>query len=92
MGLLSEDAIKDQLASMDGWTSEHNAIHKIIKFDSYMAGIDFVNELAVVAEAKNHHPDLTVGWCEVKVTFTSHDQGGVTVQCIAMAKTVDGLL
>ena len=40
MGLLSEDTIQNQLASMDGWTFEHNAIHKSLKFDSYMAGIN----------------------------------------------------
>lgn len=92
MGLLSTDALNKELASMDGWTFENNAIHKSIKFDSYMAGIDFVNELAVIAETKNHHPDLTVGWCSVGVTFTSHDQGGVTDQCITMARAVDAIL
>ncbi len=89
MGLLSEDAIQNQLASMDGWTFEHNAIHKSLEFDSYMAGIDFINELAAIAESKNHHPDISVGWCKVEVRFTSHDQGGVTRECIEMAKAVD---
>ena len=32
-----------------------------------------------------------VGWCKVSVSFTSHDQGGVTSDCISMAKTVDKL-
>jgi 4a-hydroxytetrahydrobiopterin dehydratase len=89
MGLLTADAIHEELASMDGWAFEHNALQKKIKFDTYMAGIDFVNELAAVAEAKNHHPDLSVGWCKVEVRFTSHDQGGVTRECIEMAKAVD---
>ena len=51
----------------------------------------FVNSLARIAEEKNHHPDLNVGWCRVEVIFTSHDQGGVTSDCISMAKTVDKL-
>ena len=57
-----------------------------------MDGIKFVNQLAELAEASNHHPDLTVGWCNVGVTFTSHDQGGVTDQCIAMAQAIDSIL
>ena len=53
----------------------------------YMDGINFINRLAVEAEKTNHHPDMIVGWCKVVVTFTSHDKGGVTEQCIMMAKS-----
>ncbi|MDP6339764.1 MAG: 4a-hydroxytetrahydrobiopterin dehydratase [Candidatus Marinimicrobia bacterium] len=92
MALLSEDVIQVELASMDRWTYSNNEIYKDISFQSYMAGIGFVNQLAEIAEAKNHHPGLTVGWCNVGVTFTSHDQGGMTSECIAMAKTVNVIL
>jgi 4a-hydroxytetrahydrobiopterin dehydratase len=51
-----------------------------------------VNLLAKKAEEVNHHPDLEIGWCRVKVSYTSHDQGGVTPQCIQMAKLVDELI
>ena len=57
-----------------------------------MDGIQFVNKLAEIAESMNHHPDLKVGWCKVDVLFTSHDQGGVTDQCIRMAQTVEKIL
>ena len=56
-----------------------------------MDGIKFVNILAEKAEEVNHHPDLVVGWCEVSVSFTSHDQGGVTSACVEMAKTIEKL-
>ena len=56
-----------------------------------MDGINFVNILAKKAEELNHHPDLNVGWCEVSVSFTSHDKGGVTSYCVQMAKTVEEL-
>ena len=54
-------------------------------------GIKFVNILAEKAEELNHHPDLIIGWCEVSVSFTSHDQGGVTSACLKMAKAVEKL-
>ncbi len=92
MALLSQTEIQSDLNELNGWTFDDNAIHRNVTFDSYMEGIKFVNRLAEVAEEKNHHPDLIVGWCKVGVTFTSHDQGGVTDQCIAMAKAVDSLL
>ncbi len=57
-----------------------------------MDGIAFVNQLAKIAEENNHHPDLTIGWCKVGVTYTSHDQGGVTKECLMMAKFTDEIL
>jgi 4a-hydroxytetrahydrobiopterin dehydratase len=92
MSLLTTSDIQASLRALDGWSEQNNAIHKTIKFDSYMDGINFVNQLAEVAETHNHHPDLMVGWCSVDVTFTSHDQGGVTNQCIAMANEIEKIL
>jgi len=92
MALISKTQIQSAIESIDCWIYFDNAIHKTIMFDRYMDGIKFVNQLAELAEASNHHPDLTVGWCKVGVTFTSHDQGGVTDQCIAMAQAIDSIL
>jgi len=92
MSLLTTSDIQAALRALDGWSEQNNAIHKTIKFDSYMDGINFVNQLAEVAETHNHHPDLMVGWCRVDVTFPAHDQGGVTNQCISMAKAVESIL
>ena len=43
-----------------------------------MKSIEFINELAKVAERLNHHPDMVVGWCKIDIYFTSHDLGGVS--------------
>ena len=54
-----------------------------------MDGIKFVNEMAELAEANNHHPDITIGWCKVDVTISSHDMGGVTTKCVNLATGID---
>ena len=92
MALLSNKEIDSALEYLDGWVFSKNKILKNISFDTYLNGIEFVNSLAKIAEEKNHHPDLKVGWCRVEVIFTSHDQGGVTDQCIEMAKMVEFIL
>ena len=91
MALLSNKEIDSALEYLDGWVLSKNKILKNISFDTYLNGIEFVNSLATIAEEKNHHPDLNVGWCRVEVIFTSHDQGGVTEQCIEMAKMVESI-
>ena len=89
--MLSNKEIKFALSELNGWSFSDNKIHKNFSFKAYMDGIIFVNNLAKIAEEKNHHPDLNVGWCRVEVNFTSHDQGGVTDQCIEMAKMVESI-
>ena len=42
-----------------------------------------------LAEQKNHHPDISIGWCNVNVSITSHDMGGVTNQCVELANEID---
>ncbi|RTZ93717.1 MAG: 4a-hydroxytetrahydrobiopterin dehydratase [Candidatus Neomarinimicrobiota bacterium] len=89
MSVLSIEQIQDELSNLDGWVFKNNAITKSYSFDSYMDGIGFVNRLAEKAEEVDHHPDMQVGWCRVSVAFTSHDKGGVTAICIAMAKAAE---
>ena len=70
MALLSNKEIDSALKYFDGWIFSNNKIYKDFSFDTYLNGIEFVNSLARIAEEKNHHPDLNVGWCRVEVIFT----------------------
>ena len=54
-----------------------------------MDGIKFVNKIAELAETSNHHPDITIGWCRVDVTISSHNMGGVTTKCVNLATGID---
>jgi 4a-hydroxytetrahydrobiopterin dehydratase len=53
----------------------------------------FVNKVAEAAEEANHHPDILVhGWNKVRLTLTTHDEGGLTEKDRAMAKRFDAIL
>ena len=92
MSCLSISDIQYAISDLNGWEFKNNAIHKIFTFESYLTSIAFINRLAEIAEEKNHHPDMVVGWCKIDVAFTSHDQGGVTTACIDMAKKIESVL
>ena len=89
MTAISKNEIKNFLQSSIGWAYLENSIKKDYQFESYMDSIEFINRLAKQAELNNHHPDMIVGWCKIKVSFTSHDKGGLTNQCLEMAKLAD---
>ena len=86
---LNIDSVEESLMSLEGWVFEDNTIYKEYTFKNYMDSIRFIQDLAKEAEKENHHPDMIVGWCKIKVSFTSHDKGGVTEECIAMAKVAE---
>ena len=91
MTLLNKREIGKKLEDLDGWIYANRALLKDIKFQTYMESIGFINQIAKKAEQLNHHPDMLVGWCKIKISFTSHDEGGVTQKCIDMAKFVNSL-
>jgi 4a-hydroxytetrahydrobiopterin dehydratase len=62
------------------------------KFDDFAAAIAFVNSVAEVAEELNHHPDILLhGWNRVRLTLSTHSQGGITDSDFALASRVDAL-
>ena len=89
MSCLSNSDIQYAISDLNGWEFKNNAIHKIFTFESYLNSIAFINRLAEIAEENNHHPDMTIGWCKVDVTISSHDMGGVTTKCVNLATGID---
>ncbi len=81
------------LEVLSGWAldAEGKAIHKQYTFKNFVQALDFVNRLGVVAEAHNHHPDLTLGWGYVGVTFTTHDAGGLRPADFTMAAKTEAI-
>ena len=88
--LISPDEIKKSLKNA-GWKYESSKIIKTFSFKLYMESIDFIKEIAILAEQKNHHPDIFIGWCKVDISITSHDLGGVTTNCVNLALAIDSI-
>lgn len=57
----------------------------------YATGASFAAEVAALAEAHQHHPDLTLAWGRVRIELTSHDAGGLTVRDLRLAAAITDL-
>ena len=89
---LSEAEIKAGLAKLNGWERAGDALVKTFAFDSYLAGMAFATAAGVIAEGLNHHPDLSIGWRRVTVSFTTHDAGNkLSAKDFQAAAAIDGL-
>ena len=89
--LLDETAVADELATLPEWSLKGKEISRNFRFPSYMAGIAFVNEVARVAEAADHHPDIFVGWRTVMLSLSTHSKGGLTNLDFELARKADAL-
>lgn len=84
--------IQEKLRSINNWSLNGDRISKTFKFSTYMDSIKFINDLAVIAEEHNHHPDMEVGWCNIKINYSTHDSDGLTDLDFKMAHFTDELL
>jgi 4a-hydroxytetrahydrobiopterin dehydratase len=51
----------------------------------------FVNATAWISHRSDHHPDLTVGYSRCKVSYSTHDAGGLTRNDFTCAAKLDAL-
>jgi 4a-hydroxytetrahydrobiopterin dehydratase len=93
---LTATEIVANLAKLEGWTLTGDgasvAIEKAYSFANYYQTLAFVNALAFIAHAQDHHPDLSVHFGRCVVRFNTHDVGGLSVTDFDCAARVDALL
>jgi 4a-hydroxytetrahydrobiopterin dehydratase len=87
--LLDDDTIESRLP--DQWHLEGDEVARTYEFDDYLEGVAFAAEVGEIAEEQFHHPEIRIGYKEVEVRFTSHEEGGVTDQDLDMAERTDAL-
>jgi 4a-hydroxytetrahydrobiopterin dehydratase len=96
MALLSDAEIDSGLAGLDGWRREPGepaSIARDFEFPDFAAALAFVDRVGGAAEAANHHPDILLhGWNKVRLTYSTHSEGGLTAADFAQAASVSELV
>ena len=90
--LVEDEELESFLKKVPEWDHEGKTIVRVVEFDEFMEGIDFVNAVAEIAEEAEHHPDIDIRWCTITVSLTTHDAGGLTEADFDVARKVDTLL
>jgi 4a-hydroxytetrahydrobiopterin dehydratase len=75
---LSHDDVRNRLAGLPDWAFEKNALVRQFTFRSFPDAIAFLTRLAFDAEAADHHPDVSLSYRKVRVSWSTHSEGGVT--------------
>ena len=92
---LTATEIEAQLARLDGWAVHGSgadvAIEKTYRFANYYQTMAFVNAVAFIAHAQDHHPDLSVHYDRCVVRLQTHDVAGLSASDFDCAARFDAL-
>jgi 4a-hydroxytetrahydrobiopterin dehydratase len=93
LNILNKKEIDDKLKELKGWSFTDSRIGKEFKFKDFKAALDFVNRIGKAADEMNHHPDILLhSWNKVKITVSTHSEGGVTDKDFQLAEKIEGLI
>jgi 4a-hydroxytetrahydrobiopterin dehydratase len=91
MPLLDDSEIAARLAELPGWERVGGTIAKTFECGDFVGSVGFVDRLVEPAEEMGHHPDLEISWDRVKVSLSTHSEGGLTGNDFELAAKIDAL-
>lgn len=89
--LLAPDEIARRHTDVPGWCVADKHLTLKATFPSFPDAVDFINEVARLAEKANHHPDIELRYRTVKLTLTTHSANGLTDADFTLARHIDEL-
>ena len=92
MVVITTEEAEELLKQMPNWTLKDKAIEREFDFSNFREAIDFVNQVAAIAEAENHHPDIRVSYSKVWITLSTHKIGGLSKNDFVLAAKVSKLV
>ena len=90
MNKLNQDQIVANLSKFQGWIFENESISKQFQFKDFIEALSFVNVVGLESEKMDHHPDILMfAWNKVKITISTHSEGGVTDKDFSLAQKIE---
>jgi 4a-hydroxytetrahydrobiopterin dehydratase len=92
MPRLTQEQFAARLTNLAGWHIREGLLTKTFNVRSFAHGVLFVGAIGQLAEAANHHPDLSLhGYSHVTVQLSTHSEGGLTEKDFDLADQIEGM-
>lgn len=93
--VVSESKRAELLTELREWACEPVAgVDQLIahfSFEDFVSGLTFVQRVADIAEAENHHPRLVLEWGRVEVSWWTHTIRGLHMNDFILAARTSAL-
>ena len=92
MQKLEATEIAAKLAELSDWSHNGDQIERKLTFPSFMDAIAFINRIAELADAADHHPEIFNVYDRVELVLTTHDASGLTEKDFKLAAQIDAVV
>lgn len=89
---LDDDAISHALDGLPGWERDGDALVHTAALPDFRTAIAVVDQVALLAEDADHHPDIDIRWRNVTFRCSTHSTGGITEQDVRLAAAISGVV
>jgi 4a-hydroxytetrahydrobiopterin dehydratase len=86
--LLDSDAVTQGLAELPGWERDGDSLVRTVALPTFPAAITVVDQVAVLAEQADHHPDIDIRWRNLTFRCSTHSAGGITGKDLDLAAQI----
>jgi 4a-hydroxytetrahydrobiopterin dehydratase len=87
--LATQPEIESFLERNVNWSRHEGLLTSEFTAPSFLAAIDLVNAVAVIAEGLDHHPDIDIRWNKVMFAVSTHSASGITALDFELAMAID---
>ncbi|PSR18915.1 4a-hydroxytetrahydrobiopterin dehydratase [filamentous cyanobacterium CCP3] len=91
LSVLSADELEYAIKKLNHWQIVDDKLYRQFQFTSFIEAFGFMARVALIAETNGHHPEWFNVYNQVTVQLTTHDAGGITMNDITLAQSIDAL-
>ena len=89
---LNNDDLSALATTLPLWSKQGERLHRDFVFGSFVEAFGFMAQVALLAEARSHHPNWSNVYNRVTIELTTHDLGGLSHLDVDLAAAIDALL
>ncbi len=91
---MKKEEVEKMLSYINKWSLiDDKVIEKIVDFENFSKAMNFVDQIAFIAEKEGHHPNISIfDYNKVKISLTTHNIGGLSENDFILASKIDDLL
>ena len=87
--ILSDEQLEQFLIELAEWRIKDKKLFRVLRFKDFNKAIEFMNQVAITAEAMDHHPEWSNVYNKVEIYLVTHSEGGITQLDIDLASEID---
>ena len=92
VSLIEKNQLNNFSKKNPSWMIDNKAIKKEFTFDNFVDAFGFISKVALLSEKMDHHPNWQNTYNKVKIELSTHDKGGITINDINLAESIDKLI